>query len=636
MDISIVIVNYNVRYFLEKCLASIQESDFDEEQIEIFLVDNASVDGSKDHFPKKYPSIKYIYNEQNLGFGKANNQAIKKASGKYTLILNPDTLISKDTLGYCYQFAESQQNFGALGVKMIDGSGNYLPESKRDFPTMWNSFCKFTRINKIAPNSQLLNGYYAGGLNGKSEVEINVLCGAFMFVETELLQRLNGFDPDFFMYGEDIDLSKRIREEGRNIYYSDKTEIVHFKGESTKRTSINYLKSFYGAMVIYAEKHVKGPSRFLYLPIIKVAVAALSVTRFVADRVQVFVWPIIHFLLSFLAFEGAKSIWSNYYFGDSSYYDSANTSQNYLLFSGLLVFVLYFLGVYEEKYNVKKLMVAIPVILVLNLAVYGLLPLELRSSRMILLIGTLLGVMAGYTLDKLWYRVFKPQKQQSFVSAVVTNKMNREDIEDQLFKHSDGSLAGSFNINSDSDEGFLGGTPSIVSQVRSLKINEIFFDETAVSNSEMIDLMSRLRDKVTFKIWSEDKIIGIGNKKMNSTIYTVGLSNHLDRAVYRRSKRAFDLFVCLLTLILSPLLVWYPTARKDLFSHVFRVLINKGTWVGAKSTYRGKETVFLLDLSYFEGKVIPVEVRGQGIDDWYNQNYTPLIDLSFIVKKIFG
>lgn len=242
--ISVIIVNYNARYFLKNCLCSILSSDIARE-IEIIVVDNDSKDGSCDMLDKDFPKIEYIKNSKNVGFGKANNQGVALAQGDYILILNPDTMLTETTLSEMLRFSEKQHDFGAAGVQFMDGSGKYLPESKRNFPDLKVAGAKLLGYSKY---------YYANHI-GKDEIaEIDILTGAFMFIKKEVYDKIGGFDEDFFMYGEDIDLSYRITKAGFKNYYVGSNKVLHFKGESTIKDKF-YLENFYGALSIFHKKH---------------------------------------------------------------------------------------------------------------------------------------------------------------------------------------------------------------------------------------------------------------------------------------------------------------------------------------------------------------------------------------------
>jgi N-acetylglucosaminyl-diphospho-decaprenol L-rhamnosyltransferase len=254
LQLSIIIVNYNVQYFLEQCLYSVIKGCTDIDA-EIFVVDNNSTDDSKIFFSDKFSSVKFIWNTENIGFAKANNQALQLSSGKYILFLNPDTIVPEDCFSKCINFLDSNLQIGGLGIKMIDGTGNFLKESKRGFPTPFTSLYKLCGLAKAFPTSPLFAQYYLGHLNENKNHEVDVLAGAFMMVPKKVLDTVGSFDETFFMYGEDIDLSYRIQKAGFKNYYFADGPIVHFKGESTNKSSVEYLRHFYRAMHLFSKKH---------------------------------------------------------------------------------------------------------------------------------------------------------------------------------------------------------------------------------------------------------------------------------------------------------------------------------------------------------------------------------------------
>jgi N-acetylglucosaminyl-diphospho-decaprenol L-rhamnosyltransferase len=240
---------------------------------EVFVLDNNSTDGSQAFFANRFPSVQFIWKKENGGFAKANNEALKLAKGEKILFLNPDTILPEDCFEKCLQFFKQQNNVGALGVKMIDGAGNFLPESKRGFPSAFTSFCKMTGLTSLFPTSKLFANYYLGHLPENETNEADVISGAFMMIDKKVLENVGGFDEDYFMYAEDIDLSYRIQKAGyKNFYFAD-TSIIHFKGESTAKQSVEYLNNFYGTMVLFIKKHYPKFSGGLYVLLLKILIA---------------------------------------------------------------------------------------------------------------------------------------------------------------------------------------------------------------------------------------------------------------------------------------------------------------------------------------------------------------------------
>ena len=271
MILSVIIVNYNVKYFLEQCLCSAVKA-IEVIDAEIFVVDNASTDGSVEYLKDKFPQVKFISSPKNIGFAKANNLALKSAGGKYILYLNPDTIVAENSFTQCINFLETHTAAGAAGLQLLDGSGCFLPESKRAFPAVRVAFWKICGMASLFPQSKIFNRYALGHLDKNGVHQVDVLVGAFMMVRKNILNKLNGFDEDYFMYGEDIDLSKRITDMGYKNFYLGDNAIIHFKGESTSKESIKYVTNFYNAMNIFVGKHYKGANSFIIKFLLKLTI----------------------------------------------------------------------------------------------------------------------------------------------------------------------------------------------------------------------------------------------------------------------------------------------------------------------------------------------------------------------------
>lgn len=260
MLLTAIIVNYNVKYLVYQCVRSLLRAAW-VHQVEIIIVDNASTDGSdvflREAFPAdEYPQVRCILSSENLGFGRANNLALQQAKGKYVLFINPDTIVAEHTLHECYDFAEAHSDLGALGVYMMNDDGRYAPESKRGVPTPLRCLYKLLGLVTLCPTSPRLSQYYLGHLSKDKAACIEIVSGAYMWLRREVVLKVGGFDEAFFMYGEDIDLSYSMLKNGHNNYYLP-TAIVHYKGESTVKTSWSYVRRFYEAMLIFYNKHFK-------------------------------------------------------------------------------------------------------------------------------------------------------------------------------------------------------------------------------------------------------------------------------------------------------------------------------------------------------------------------------------------
>ncbi|HET6256389.1 MAG TPA: glycosyltransferase family 2 protein [Puia sp.] len=255
MVLSVIIVNYRVPYFLELCLHSVRKT-LQGLDAEIIVVDNHSADGSVDLLRPRFPDVKWIVNTENVGFARANNLAFLQSAGDHLLFLNPDTILPEDFAPKCLRFTQSLDNPGGIGVRMIDGDGRFLKESRRGFPSPWVAFCKLSGLTALFPRSRRFAQYYLGYLPADHAHPAPVLSGACLWVSRAALSRSGPFDETFFMYAEDIDLSFRLQKAGFVNYYFPDTTIIHFKGESTPK-DIRYIRHFYKAMIQFRRKHFR-------------------------------------------------------------------------------------------------------------------------------------------------------------------------------------------------------------------------------------------------------------------------------------------------------------------------------------------------------------------------------------------
>ena len=255
MQLSVIILNYNVRYFLEQCVLSVQKA-LETVDGEIIVIDNNSSDDSCAMMKQQFPNVKLIENTENFGFPKGNNIGVANAKGDYICILNPDTVVAEDTFIKVLSFAKEQNDLGIVGCKLIDGTGNFLPESKRGIPTPWVAFTKIFSLYKAFPKSKLFNQYYAQHVSENETGKVGILVGAFMIMKRELYNEIGGFDENCFMYSDDIDLSYRVLQKGKSNYYFHETSIIHYKGESTVKDE-TYMKRFQEAMNFFYKKHFK-------------------------------------------------------------------------------------------------------------------------------------------------------------------------------------------------------------------------------------------------------------------------------------------------------------------------------------------------------------------------------------------
>lgn len=296
LKLSVIIVNYNVKYYLDQCIRSVlrafevmkkassSDSSVNEEVAEIIVVDNHSADGSVDYLEKRYPQmlypmVRFVRSAHNLGFARANNIAIRQSRGEYVLLLNPDTIVGEDALKASVDFMDAHEDAGAVGVRMLGAQGRRAMESRRGLPTPMVSFFKMLGFCNRWPHHRLFGKYYMGYLPWDEPCQIEVVSGAYCMLRRKALDEVGLLDEDFFMYGEDIDLSYRVLKGGYHNYYLP-VDILHYKGESTQKSSFRYVHVFYEAMLIFFRKHYSGMTFLLSLPI-KTAIYAKALMALV-------------------------------------------------------------------------------------------------------------------------------------------------------------------------------------------------------------------------------------------------------------------------------------------------------------------------------------------------------------------
>lgn len=281
MQLSVIIVNYNVKYYLEQCLDSVMRASKGL-RVEVFVVDNLSTDDSVPYLRSRFPNVVFVENKENVGFARANNQAIRMSTGKYVLLLNPDTIVCENTFADFISFMDGHPEAGAAGAYMLRTDGTFAPESRRGLPTPFVAFCKMCGLSSIFPKSRVFGRYYMRYLDENQVNEIEIISGAYMFLRREALDKVDLLDEDFFMYGEDIDLSYRILKGGYKNYFLPSI-MLHYKGESTEKSSYRYVYTFYQAMRLFFRKHYVHYSFLVSVPI-TIAIWGRSFLAYVGNQ----------------------------------------------------------------------------------------------------------------------------------------------------------------------------------------------------------------------------------------------------------------------------------------------------------------------------------------------------------------
>ncbi|MFZ4545054.1 MAG: glycosyltransferase family 2 protein, partial [Saprospiraceae bacterium] len=586
MQLSIIIVNYNVKYFLEQALLSVRRaaSGLD---VEVIVVDNNSVDDSAAMVREKFPEVKLIENQQNTGFAVANNQAIAVSKGKYVLLLNPDTVVEESTFVKCLQFMDGHREAGALGVRMIDGSGKFLPESKRGFPTAFVAFCKTFGLSTLFPKSRIFNSYHLGYLDECQVHEVDVLSGAFMFLRKETLDKVGLLDETFFMYGEDIDLSYRIKKGGYKNYYFPDTTIIHYKGESTKKGSLNYVRTFYQAMIIFAQKHFEGTDGKFFVLLLKMAIYLRAFMTLIYNWWKNWSGPILDAAMIFAGLYFLKDFWAVRNFNNIHYYPDTLLKVNIPLYIGIWLSGIYFYGGYDRGHKIKSAIQGLVVASILLMAIYGLLPSEYRSSRMLLLLGAVWALISTVAIrivgHFIRYRNFELDKSSAKNYIIIGSEKESYRVRQLMFEAQvQQNFIGTVSPSEQHDPGvFLNDLSRLDEVIQIYKVNEIIFCSRDISSQEIMRQMSRLGSEIDYKIVPEESlsIIGSNSKNNSGELYTIDIQFNIATPIQKRNKRALDVLLSLLMLPLLPLLVLVSKRKFALIVAVFSVISGSQSWV---------------------------------------------------------
>ncbi len=644
MKLSVIIVSYNVKYFLEQALISVRKAS-EGLDAEVWVIDNNSADGSVQMVEAKFPEVRLISNAGNPGFAKANNQGILESAGEYVLLLNPDTLIAEDTLVRCIEFLDTHPEAGGLGVKMIDGSGQFLPESKRGFPSPWVAFCKTTGLSALFPHSELFNHYYLGRLSENKTHPIEVLSGAFMFMRRSALEKTGLLDEAFFMYGEDIDLSYRLIQSGFKNYYFPETAIIHYKGESTKKGSLNYVRIFYQAMIIFARKHFRGEKARLFVLMLQTAIYFRAGVTVMANLLQRAYLPILDALLLFGGLVWLKNFWASYHFRDPDYYSPLVVYFNFPLYILIWLVAVFFSGGYDRGGGVRKVVRGILVGTVLSAAVYGFLNTEYRSSRALILLGAAwaLASMAGIRALLHFFRFGNLNfSSEPLPALAIAGGKGESERTLRLLQEVGARKRYTGRIGDPStgpEEAYLGPVAELDKWVRVFGIREIIFCEKDIPNKEIISWMEKLGPAVHYRMIAagSDSIVGSSSRNTAGELYTPDTQFSIALPENRRNKRVFDLCAAALLLLTFPVQWIWVRNRAGLLVQAWQVLLGQKTWVGYGAFHEGRALPALrpgvispASAWYPEG-ITPANIRR--LDFLYAKNYKTSQDLGLLFRN---
>lgn len=643
MKLSVIIVNFNVAYFLEQALWSVRKSAIGITH-QVIVVDNHSVDRSIQMVREKFPEVTLIANEKNVGFSKANNQAIQMASGEYILLLNPDTVVEEDTFKKCIRFMDEHSEAGALGVKMMDGTGRFLPESKRGLPTPFVAFCKIFGLSALFPNSAFFGKYHLGFLDREQTHSVDILSGAFMLLRKSALDKTGLLDEQFFMYGEDIDLSWRLIKAGYKNYYFPEARIIHYKGESTKKTSVNYVFVFYRAMALFAKKHFSTTYAKWFSLLVNVAIFVRAGVALLS-RFLIAAWlPLVDAGLIFSGMFLIKNYWeTSVKAGEGLHYPTVYMTLIVPVYILVWMGSVFFSGGYDKQTSLFRLVRGIFGGSVFILVVYALLPEAWRFSRAMIILGTFWAIvsMVSFRVLLTILRIpgfsIQPKSAKNIIIAGgkaevlrVSGLLSSSGQKTQVMGYvSEESISG--------DAAFMGNIEMLPAICDVFKPDEIIFCSGSLGPAKIMDLMARIPANQThFKIAPPESQFIIGSNSVNrpGDIFTIGL-NPLSKPSNRRSKRLMDVLISVKLLVVWPLLMLAGIHPLRLINNAWSVLRGKKTWVGFSGPTENLPPLPKGVLHTADGRSVQPDLAAcHRLDLMYARDYSILQDLEIVIRGL--
>jgi hypothetical protein len=558
VELSIIIVNYNVKEFLQNLLHSLQKA-VQNISHEIIIVDNASDDGSVEFIREKFPHVQLISNQTNLGFSKANNAALKIAKGKYFLLINPDTIVSEDTISTMIKFFEDHSDAGLAGCKILNPDGSLQLACRRSFPGPWTSFCKVTGLSTLFPKSKLFAKYNLTYLDENETFEVDAISGSFMMMKKEVYEKVGGFDEQFFMYGEDLDLCYRIQQNGYKVYYYPGTQIIHYKGESTKRSSLDETKHFYNAMHLFVKKHFS--SFFIVEIILRSAIGFRKFFAFLGRRkiaVISIILDIIFFNISLISAERLYLRFTDWLgFPEFSY-------PLILVIPALIhITVAGLMGVYRrDSFSVLKNTgaIAISFFIISSLTFFFKQFAYSRAVFLITYIFLLISLSAWRIILKLFFKVgleIVPSRKRTLIvgtnnsAVMIADKLHKKFEDDHIIQ----GLIGSSHKDIGSEmNGYkvVGSLDNINKIIAERKINEVIFSTDELSYTQMMSIVSNNTSQgVDFKLVgsSLDFLVGKASVAVLDDIPLIDIQLNISNLTSRFVKSILDYTIGSIALI---------------------------------------------------------------------------------------
>ncbi len=641
MKLSVIIVNYNVKYFLEVCLHSVLRAAKGVDA-EIIIVDNNSTDDSCNMVRQKFPTVQLIENKDNKGFSKANNQAVAVAKGQYVLFLNPDTVMPEDFFEKTIPYMDANPDVGGLGPRLIDGKGVFAPDSKKSFPSLSVALFKTTGINKIFSKSPYFNKYYAVHIGEHEVAPIDVLSGCCMLIRRKAMDEAGGpFDEDYFMYCEDVDLSYRIQKAGyKNMYYP-KADLIHYKGESTRKMTLSYVRIFNEALVTFVKKHYTKQQAGLFILFINVGIMLRAVLGTIKRALKILHMPLFDAAILLVTLLVMKDFWIH----EVKNMLPLNPIAIYYTFPaylGIWILSLYLNGAYDQPYRPLKVTRGMIIGTAAILAYYGLLPPEARFSRAVIMFSGVGGTVLLLALHEFLYRMgilrYIPYDKLPAKAVIVADEDAYRQTANILKQvHYAPELEGRISPKADSRHA-LAALPEMKEVLFTTGVNEVIFCINGLTYSDMFAQMQHCGANYEYKIHlpGSQSFVGSNSSSTSGDLYTIDRRYNLFDFAHIRNKRMIDIAGALSLLLLFPFsffLVKHPGA---FLANCFAVLLGTKTWVG----YAGNHIAHLPKIR--SGvlppyNILPGYAPAANIislaDNTYAQHYTATTDINLLMKN---